>query len=126
MLNLTRRLLEAGLNVRRVYADVFIPGEKDDFEFLKRHYPDLEITPTLQVDMRFAAPLKEQLHTLAIGQKAAFFTGSVHFVDLVWGRGFYGHSGVAAIAQLMLEACRTPKKIQQVISHKGWGCESCL
>ena len=126
VLSLTRRLLEAGLNVRRVYADVFIPAEKEDFEFLKCHYPHLEITPTLHPAMRFAAPLKEEACSLAVGQKAAFFTGSVHFADLVWGRGFFGHSGVAAIAQLMLEACRTPKEIQQVISHKGWGCESCL
>jgi hypothetical protein len=63
---------------------------------------------------------------LCIGQKAAFFTGSINFVDLVWGRGFYGHSGVSAIAELMGEAFRTPKDIKKVISHKGWGCESCL
>lgn len=126
IMSLARRLLEAGFNVKEVFADVLIPGDKEDFEFLQKNFPDLLLTPTLHVEMRFAAPEKLQQNTLAIGQKAAFFTGSSHFADLVWGRGFYGHKGVAAIAQLMIEALQTPKDIKRVISHKGWGCESCL
>ena len=126
ILSLTRRLLEAGFNVKRVFADVFIPGEKEDFEFLKANFPELQITPTLHVKMRFAAPEKISADGLAIGQKAAFFTGNVHFVDLVWGRGFFGHAGVSSIADLIIEAVRQPKDIQSVISRKGWGCESCL
>ncbi|MBR7139646.1 MAG: nitrogenase [Lentisphaeria bacterium] len=126
ILSLTRRLLEAGFNVTQVFADLFIPGDRKDFEFLQKNFPSLKITPTLHVNMRFAnnGHLDEKI--LAVGQKAAFFTGSVNFVDLVWGRGFYGHSGVAAIAGLMIEAFRNPKDIESVITHKGWGCESCL
>ena len=126
VLSLARRLLEANFNVTQIFADVFIPGDKDDFEFLKRHFPDLKITPTLHVNMRFANPGATQENSVAIGQKAAFFTGSTRFVDLVWGRGFYGHAGVAAIADLLTESFRDPKDIKSVISHKGWGCESCL
>lgn len=126
ILSLARRLLEAGFNVKRIYADIFIPGDKEDFDFLKRVFPQVEITPTLHVNMRYAAPAERVENSLAIGQKAAFFTGSCHFVDLVWGRGFYGHAGVASIAELMVEARENAKEISDVISHKGWGCESCL
>lgn len=126
ILSLARRLLENGFNVKRIYADVFIPGDKEDFEVLKKYFPFVEITPTLDVNMRFAAPGERRENALAIGQKAAFFTGCSHFVDLVWGRGFFGHSGVAAIAGLIDDAFENPKDICEVISHKGWGCESCL
>ena len=126
ILSLARRLLEEGFNVKRIYADTFIPGDKEDFDFLKSRFPQIEITPTLNVNMRFAAPAETVENSLAIGQKAAFFTGSCHFVDLVWGRGFYGHAGIASIAELMVEACEKAKEISEVITHKGWGCESCL
>ena len=126
VLSLARRLLESGFNVTQIFADLFIPGDQKEFEFLQENFPFLKISPTLHVNMRFANENAPKEKMLCIGQKAAFFTGSVNFVDLVWGRGFYGHSGVSAIAELMGEAFRTPKDIKKVISHKGWGCESCL
>ncbi|MBO5791236.1 MAG: nitrogenase [Lentisphaeria bacterium] len=126
VLSLARRLLESGFNVTQIFADLFIPGDQKEFEFLQKNFPSLKISPTLHVNMRFANENAPKEKMLCIGQKAAFFTGSVNFVDLVWGRGFYGHSGVSAIAELMGEAFRTPKDIKKVISHKGWGCESCL
>ena len=126
VLSLARRLLESGFNVTEIFADVFVPGDLKDFEFLQKNHPALKITPTLHVNMRFAAPESLQTRTLAIGQKAAFFTGSSKFVDLVWGRGFYGYAGLSAIAGLMIEAFKTPREIKEIISCKGWGCESCL
>lgn len=126
ILSLARRLLEAGFNVKQIFADVFIPGDKADFEFLQQNFPEVLLTPTLHVNMRFAAKEKAAEKFLAIGQKATFYTQSVNFTDLVWGRGFYGYDGICKIAGLMEEAFREPKDIQQVIQHKGWGCESCL
>ena len=126
VLSLARRLLEAGFNVVQIFADVFIPGDKEDFEFLKKNFPELQITPTLHVKMRFANEKKTSSKVLAIGQKAAFFVNTPYFADLVWGRGFYGHHGVAAVAGVLQEAWQTPKDIKKVITHKGWGCESCL
>ena len=76
--------------------------------------------------MRFAAKEVGAEKYLAIGQKAAFYTQSTNFVDLVWGRGFFGYDGISKIAGLMIEAFREPKEIKNVIQHKGWGCESCL
>ena len=126
VLSLARRLLETGFNVERIFADVFIPGDKEDFEFLKKNFPELQITPTLHVKMRFANEKKISSKVLAIGQKAAFFTNTPNFVDLVWGRGFYGYYGVGAVAELLREAYLSSKDVKKVISRKGWGCESCL
>ena len=126
VLSLARRLLEAGFNVVQIFADVFLPGDKEDFEFLKKNFPELQITPTLHVKMRFANEKKTSSKVLAIGQKAAFFVNTPYFADLVWGRGFYGHYGVGAIAELLRESYLTPKDTKEIISHKGWGCESCL
>ena len=126
ILGLARRLLEAGFNVERIFADLFLPAEEADFEFLKSRFPEVRLTPTLHLRMRFAAGEKSPGKILAVGQKAAFFTGSAHFVDLVWGRGFYGFTGLKKIAGLLAEAFRTPREVRSVIQHKGWGCESCL
>ena len=126
ILSLARRLLEAGIRVERIFADSFIPGDKADFEFLQERFPELRITPTLHVSMRFPDAERGSGKCLAVGQKAAFFTGTPHFADLVWGRGFYGFTGVRKIAGLIADAFRVPKDLPQTIQHKGWGCESCL
>ena len=63
---------------------------------------------------------------LAIGQKAAYFTGTQHFVDIVEGGGMFGYDAVKKIAGLMIEAYQKPKDTKKIISHKGWGCDSCL
>ncbi len=63
---------------------------------------------------------------LAIGQKAAYFNNTPYFVDIVEGGGMYGYNAIGKLAELMIEAFETPKNIEKVIGHKGWGCESCL
>ena len=126
ILSLARRLLEAGMKVERIFADSFVPGDREDFEFLRARFPELRITPTLHVSMRFPEEGRGSGKYLAVGQKAAFFTGTPYFADLVWGRGFYGFEGVRKIAGLMTDAFRVPKDLPRTIQHKGWGCESCL
>ena len=68
----------------------------------------------------------DSLITLAIGQKAAYFTNTSHFVDIVEGGGMYGYSAIKKLAELMVEAYENAKDTKKVISHKGWGCSSCL
>ena len=126
-LGLARLLLETGFNVRRVYVDVLIPEEKEDWEYLKTHYGDLLLVPTVHPAMRFAHPAEPgQEKILCIGQKAAYFNNSKHFVDIVAGGGFYGYTQITRISQLMEEAFATEKETEIIIQHKGWGCESCL
>ncbi len=63
---------------------------------------------------------------LAFGQKAAYFTDSPYFVNLVEGGGLYGFDGICKLAELMIDAFSEPKDVEKEIGIKGWGCESCL
>ena len=62
----------------------------------------------------------------AIGQKAAWFTGSRHFVNVVQGGGLYGFDGIRRLAGLMTEAIHEEKDTEDLVIRKGWGCESCI
>ena len=118
-------LLANGFHVTEIYADGFVPEEKEDFLFLQTHFPDLLIKPTNQPEMRFShdsdgAPL------LAIGQKAAWFCGTDHFVNIAESGGLFGFRGITEIMRLMAEAFRETKNRKELIQKKGIGCESCL
>lgn len=123
-LGLARLLLTHGFCVKTVYLDVVSPEEKDDFEWLKEHAPSLMLTATIQPKMRVMK--REQEEVLAIGQKAAWFSGSRHFVNMVQGGGLYGFCGIQQLADLMTEAFKTEKNTEDLVVRKGWGCDSCL
>lgn len=123
-LGLTRLLTEYGFRVRTVYADGFLEEERKDFNWLRRNAPELIIKPTVDVRMRFRRPAAEKV--LAVGQKAAFFTGTGYFVNLVAGGGLYGFDGIARLADWMVDAFAHEKDTRTLISRKGLGCESCL
>ncbi len=126
-LGLARLLVEHGFTVTRVYADVFIPAEQADFEWLQAHVPDLRLTATVHAKMRFAGRgLRTVGPVLAVGQKAAYFSGTRHFVNMVAGGGWYGWDGIARFADALLDGAASEKNTETVIQHKGLGCESCL
>ena len=76
--------------------------------------------------MRFAAR-GEHEPVLAIGQKAAYFEQTRHFVNITSaGSGLFGYDGLLGLADLIEDAFRHEKDIERVISHKGFGCASCL
>ncbi len=124
-LSLARLLLEHGFRVTRVYADAFTAEEKVDFGYLQTAYPNLEIWPTVSPEMRVMERASGK-KSLAIGQKAAYFTGSAYFVNMVEGGGFYGFDGIRALALELMEAFETPKDTRALIGQKGLGCGCCL
>lgn len=124
-LSLARLLLEKGFNVERVYADSFSKEDQGDFLWLKENCPDLDIYATVQVKLRILPRVYDR-KTLAIGQKAAYFTGTANFVNIVEGGGFYGFSGIEKLADLMTEAFIEEKDTRCLIQRKGLGCESCI
>ena len=63
---------------------------------------------------------------LAIGQKAAYFGRSRHFVNLVQGEGLYGFDGIRRTAELMMDAYLNEKDTEKLVVQKGWGCECFL
>ena len=124
-LGLAKLLLTHGFNVKAVYLDGISPEEKAAFDWLQEHVPELELIATIQVKMR-VLPRGGEQEVLAIGQKAAYFSRSRHFVNLVQGEGLYGFDGIRRTAELMMEAYREEKDTEKLVVQKGWGCECCL
>lgn len=124
-LGLARLLLSHGFRVTKVYLDAFNGEERSDYDWLRANAPDLMIYSTIQVKMR-EMPREHREKTLAIGQKAAYFNATNHFVNLVEGAGLYGFDGICRTAQLMIEAFETEKDGKTLIPRKGLGCACCL
>lgn len=125
ILNFTRMLLENGFHVTELYADSFLPEEAEDFEWLKEHAPELFVSAVSRPKMRFLKREREE-KTLAVGQKAAYFTGTDHFVNVVESGGYFGYEGICCIAGMMQEAFLHKKDRKALIQRKGFGCESCI
>lgn len=122
--SLAKALLRHGFNVRRIYVDVCCAEDQDDFAWIQNHYPALELYATRHAKMR-----RMDRHTaepmLAIGQKAAYFTGTCHFVDMAEGGGLRDFAGLRRLLQWMVQAREQEKEAKAYISIKGWGCPSC-
>ena len=59
---------------------------------------------------------------LALGQKAAYFTGTDLFVNVVENGGMYGIDGIRRTAGYMIDAVKHPKEAKAFIQQKGLGC----
>jgi len=125
--SLARMLTERGFNVARIYADGVQPDDLHDFSQLKTLKPDIEIYSTVHANMRRVPRGHiDGRRTLALGQKAAFFTQTPYFVPFVETGGLYGITGLTELAHLVLDAWTHPKDTQAVLDHKGWSCDCCL
>ncbi len=124
-LGLAKLLLTHGFKVESIYLDSISPEEKDIFFWLKENVPELKLISTIRPEMRVRTRCSEN-KILAIGQKAAWFTGSRNFVNMVQGGGLYGFDGIRRTVQLMIEAFEAEKDPEDLIVRKGWGCESCI
>ena len=150
-LGLARLLLDHGFNVTRVYADGIPGGDRAAFDHLQKEHPDLMIYPTVHPGMRFAASANTLAHAtacveakpgataftkkddandavkvLAIGQKAAAFENTDHFVNIVEGGGMIGYEAVRRTCALMRDAYTNKKEMRELVQVKGLGCEVCL
>lgn len=127
---LAKLLLEHGFNVRKVYADGIPGGDRAAFEALRSAHPDLMICPTVHAGMRFANSANtaegEGPKVLALGQKAAYFEGTDHFVNVVEGGGMTGYEAVITTCRLMREAYAERKEMRELVQVKGLGCEVCI
>lgn len=128
-MGLAKMLLDHGFNVTRVYVDSIPGADKSDFEYLKENYPDLMLYPTVHSSMRFAATVNasdERPTVLAVGQKAAYFENTNHFVNVVEGGGMTGYDAVLHTLELMREAYSEEKCMRDLVQVKGLGCDICL
>lgn len=124
-LGFAKLLTQYGFHVEKLFMDSFSGEEKEDYLWLQKNVPELKVYPTVHSGMRrYSCGSEEKV--LAFGQKAAYFTDSPYFVNLVENGGMYGFDGIKQLAKLMQEAFTTPKNIEKTIAVKGLGCESCL
>ncbi|MGN1209497.1 MAG: nitrogenase component 1 [Duodenibacillus sp.] len=122
---LAKRLTENGIRVSDLFVDAFMPAEREDFETLRRLAPDIVVHPTITPVMRFAAPAQKRSDIVAIGQKAAWFTGTVHMVNVLEGGPWWGHIGMRRLAEAIRDAALTQVDVDRIISVKGYGCNGC-
>ena len=104
-----------------IFADGFLTADKPDYEALRRTHPALRIHPITSPEMRFA-PRDFPEGLVAVGQKAAWFTGAKHMVNLIEGGPRWGHEGVAELARRIAQAAKHETDVAAVIRIKGYGC----
>ncbi|MCR5141429.1 MAG: nitrogenase component 1 [Ruminococcus sp.] len=123
-LELMKLLSEHGFNVK--YAVVDSVGEEAAaFEWLRDNRPDIELYSSTNVNMLYQH-IRATEPVLAIGQKAAYYFATDHFVNIIMNGGLYGFSGITKLCGMIAEAYREPTDKRRLISHKGFGCASCL
>ena len=123
-LGLAHQLIAHGFKDTTVYIDVINAEEEADFNFLREHAPRLKLCSTVQVEARTA--LRDCPNVLAVGQKAAWFSGTKHFVNAVAGAGLFGYDGIRRTLALMASAYNTENDTEDLVIRKGWGCASCV
>lgn len=125
ILSFSRLLLERGFRLRVIYVDEFYPQEKEDFLWIREHYPEVVIASCRRAERRVLPRWRGEEY-LAVGQKAAYFTGADHFVNVVESGGYMGYGGIVEIARLMREAYLEKKDRRALIRRKGYGCLSLI
>ncbi len=119
-LELALYLIRHGFRVESVYVDVFTERQ-EIFESLKEKNPDLKIYQTSGWNMRqMDRHRKEKI--LCIGQKAAYFNDSNHFVNVIENEGMYGYRGILTLMEAMVQAYKEEKPMKELVQIKGWGC----
>lgn len=119
-LELASYLIDHGFQVESVFLDVFTERQ-EIFESLKEKAPDLKIYQTSGWNMRQMDRHREET-VLCIGQKAAYFNDSDHFVNMIENEGLYGYRGILSLMDLIQDAYRQEKPMKELVQIKGWGC----
>ena len=144
--SLARLLAEHGFNVTAVFSDS-VGGEDTDFEWLKSNVPGIRFEKCVSPEMRtysFKAAVQGDplgacgtntasdanknipAKILALGQKAAYFTQTGYFVDMVENGPLYGFDGIVELSRMMTDAFINVKDLKKTLDIKGWGCDSCI
>ncbi|MBQ5684575.1 MAG: hypothetical protein IIV27_02950, partial [Clostridia bacterium] len=122
-------LLEScGFSVTCVYADACGPLDEDAkarWEALaSEHGHDAETLPMIDWRMRqmpYEDASRENGNVLAIGQKAAYYGNTGHFVNLIYQSGLLGFRGITKLCALMRDAAENRKDTEAVLSEKAIG-----
>jgi len=124
-LQMAKLLLDHGLHVTAVYADAVLPGDEAAMEALRVSAPDLRYRAITNFRCRTWPRDEAEGKTLiAIGQKAAYYTGTDHFVNLIYNNGLWGFTGIVQLCELIEEAYHQTSDVRKLIQIKAWGCHA--
>ena len=123
-LSLARLLVSSGFKISTIFSDAFAPAEKADFEWLRRNAPEIELRPATNARMADAAACSADHpdEQIAIGQRAAYFMNTRHFVNMIEADGTDGYRAIAHLARELRAAALEPKPLRELISVKALGC----
>ena len=127
--SLARLLVSHDLSVTEIYADVIMPDDKDNFEWLQQNAPEIRLFPTKHPAMRTQARHhkdKNGQELIALGQKVTYFTGTHHFVPAIEGGGHYGFEAIHWLQIELSRAALLAKDPEPILKKKAWGAPSCL
>lgn len=96
-----RCLLEAGLNVTRIYSQMLIPSDKENYEWVMENYPEMEIRQPLNPKVTEEEHVSEDY--LAVGYSAGYISGAKHVVDIGGQNGLFGYNGLIELLKKMRE-----------------------
>ncbi|MGH4038726.1 MAG: nitrogenase component 1 [Sphaerochaeta sp.] len=121
--NLARLFEENGIDVNTLYVESVADDDKEDYEWLKENKLNLKlISPSHPGSIFIHKEGSGNDNVLAIGQKAAFFEGTDHFVNLIEGSGYQGFDGLSHLLSDVSDAFYNVKDTKSIISVKAWGC----
>lgn len=113
---LAKVLLEHGFAVSLVAADSVAAFEQESFDWLKEHYPTLEIASPIHHDSpKF--PYRNLSDSLCIGFDCGYMTGSTKVVDIMEDEGMYGFDGVVKLMKRIQDAHRTKANVSEMITE---------
>ena len=110
---LARCLLEAGINVKRVYSQLLIPSDKEDYKWVMEHYPDIEVRQPQNPKVTIEEKVDEEC--IAVGYSAGYITGALHVVDIGGQNGLYGYKGLTDLLQKIRDAKDTVSDLKQIL-----------
>ena len=117
-------LEEYGCSVTTVYAEGCGPLEADAkvrWETLAQEHGHKAVTlPLIDWRMRTVSRRADG-PVVAIGQKAAYYIDTPHFVNLIYQSGLLGFRGITELCELLVDAVAQEKDLEAVLSEKAVG-----
>lgn len=124
-LGIAKLFLTHGITVSRVYLDGVLEEEQPALDWLRENAPQLELTATMRPQsIRPDRQSGERGAVLALGQKAAWFEQTGHFVNMIESGGLWGYEGIRKLCGLAEEALDTEKDLRDIVPRKGMGWPS--
>lgn len=127
--SLARLLVSHGFNVTELYADAIAPDDEPNFRWLKTHAPSIRLSPTKHPAMRTQPRAHRDAQgrlPIALGQKAAYFTGTRHFLPHVEAGGHYGLEAIHWLQTALSHAALLETDPEPILRRKAYGAPSCI